>query len=368
MTISRRDFVRVAAGLTAAGLGGATSGMAQSEEKKQTAPAARSNPILISSANGVRACNRAFELIQQGTHPLDAVVAGINIVEDDPKDHSVGYGGLPNEDGVVELDSCVMDGPTHKCGAVGALRNIRNPSAVAAVVMRRTDHVLIVGEGALRFAVAHGFKEENLLTDEAREIWLRWKETHSEDDDWIRPEADIEADRMKKEGSARGKIAGPEFTWGTITCMALTPGGDLAGCTSTSGLSYKIAGRVGDSPIIGAGLYVDNEVGAAGSTGRGEANLQNCSSFMIVEFMRQGRTPEEACLEMLRRIGKNAEPRLRDKEGRVDFGLNFYALRKDGLFGGATFWGSSEMSVHDGTKCGKIRLPSLYGERPEAKG
>ena len=358
--ISRRDFVRAAAGLAAAGLGGARSGMAQSETQNRTAESTRDKTIVISSGNGVRACERAFELIGQGVHPLDAVVQGINIIENDPDDHSVGYGGLPNEDGVVELDSCVMDGPTHKAGAVASLRNIRNPSSVAAVVMRRTDHVLLVGEGALRFARAHGFKEENLLTDKAREIWLRWKETHSNKDDWIHPEANLEAARWKKEGS--------EFTWGTITCMALTPTGHLAGCTSTSGLSYKIPGRVGDSPILGAGLYVDNEVGAAGSTGRGEANLQNCSCFMVVEFMRQGRTPEEACQEMLRRVAHKTEPRLMDNAGRPNYGLNFYAVRKDGLFGGATFWGPSEMSVHDGATCVKIRLPALYGDMPQAKG
>ena len=375
MAITRRDFVRTAAGVAAAGMGGATIGMAQSAtqseiqaERNPTPATPPSTPILISSGNGMRACNCAFELIQQGLHPLDAVVKGINIVEDDPNDHSVGYGGLPNEDGVVELDSCVMDGLTHKAGAVAALRNIRNPSSVAAVVMRRTDHVLLAGEGALRFAKAHGFKEEDLLTDKAREIWLRWKETHSEDDDWIHLEANVEAARHKNAGVARRPAEGPEFTWGTITCMALAPNGHLAGCTSTSGLSYKIPGRVGDSPILGAGLYVDNGVGACGSTGRGEANLQNCSSFMVVEFMRQGMPPEQACMEMLKRIAKTTEPRLRDKDGHPDFGLNFYALRKDGLFGGATMWGKSAMSVHDGTYCRKIELPALCGDRPEAVG
>lgn len=359
MSITRRDFVLTAAGVAAAGMGGATGGMIQSEHKEGN-QAESTLPILISSGNGIPACNRAFELIRQGMHPLDAVVRGVNVVEDDPNDNSVGYGGLPNEEGVVELDACVMDGPTHKAGAVAGLRNIRNPSSVATLVMRRTDHVLLVGEGALRFAKAHGFKEEELLTEEARKIWLRWKETHSDDDDWIHPEADVEAARWKKEGK--------EFTWGTITCLALAPGGRLAGCTSTSGLSYKIPGRVGDSPILGAGLYVDNEVGAAGSTGRGEANLVNCSSFMIVEFMRQGMTPESACLEMLKRIAGKTEPRLRDKAGRAEFGLNFYALRKDGLFGGASLWGQCEMAVHDGKKCGKVPLPSLYGDKTEPRG
>ena len=364
MTISRRDFVRTAAGVAAVGLTGtATSESHANQEQDQTRPSRSSGnggPVIISSGNGVDACNKAFEQIESGSHPLDAVVSGINIVENDPTDHSVGYGGLPNEDGVVELDSCVMDGPTHKAGAVAGLRNMANPSTVAALVMRRTDHVLLVGEGALRFAKAHGFKEQELLTDEARRIWLKWKESHSNHDDWISTAEDPTI--------AFGPYESPEFTYGTITCMALTKSGNLAGCTSTSGLSYKIPGRVGDSPIIGAGLYVDNEVGACGSTGRGEANLQNCSSFMIVEYMRAGMAPEQACLEMLKRISKKAEPRLRDENGHPNFGLTFYAVRKDGLYGGATMWEGGHMSVHDGKKCRQIRLPSLCGPRPDAVG
>lgn len=378
MTITRRDFVRTAAGLAAVGFGGSATAAAQKAQKWQVSRGSGAGPILVSSANGVPACNQAVELIKAGRSPLDAIVAGINIVEDNPEDHSVGYGGLPNEEGVVELDSCVMDGPTHKAGAVAGLRNIRNPSSVALQVMRRTDHVLLVGEGALRFAKAHGFKEQELLTDEAREIWLRWKGSHSDHDDWLAPEAEKEeAARWKKKatGSAAQdphavpvpffskKEQDAEFTYGTITCMACTGAGDLAGCTSTSGLSYKIPGRVGDSPIIGAGLYVDNEVGACGSTGRGEANLQNCSCFMIVEFMRSGMTPEEACLAMLQRVADKTEPRLRDEKGKPNYGLTFYSVRKDGVFGGAAMWGEARMTVHDGTKCRTIKLPSLCGVR-----
>jgi N4-(beta-N-acetylglucosaminyl)-L-asparaginase len=299
-----------------------------------------------------------MELIRQGSDPLDAVVAGINLVEDDPDDHSVGYGGLPNEDGVVELDSCVMHGPTHKAGAVAALRNIRNPSSVAALVMRRTDHVLLVGEGALRFAKAHGFEEQELLTDEARRIWLKWKETHSDLDDWLHPEVGEGAIRWEREEAL-------EFTYGTISCMALTAAGDLAGCTSTSGLSYKIPGRAGDSPIIGAGLYVDNDVGACGSTGRGEANLQNCSCFMIVELMRGGMTPEQACLALLKRVADKTEPRLRDESGRPNFGLTFYAVRKDGLTGGASMRGEGKMACHDGVECRHVEIPGLYPAPPQ---
>lgn len=361
MTISRREFVQTAAGVAAVGLGGGAAGMAQLEQKQTTHEARRSGPIIISSGNGLRACDRAFELIRTGSDPLDAVVAGINIVEDDPEDHSVGYGGLPNEDGVVELDSCVMDGPTHKAGAVASLRNIRNPSSVATLVMRRTDHVLLVGEGALRFAKAHGFAEQELLTDEARQIWLKWKESHSDRDDWVYPEADAEA-------AAWNRTRDVPFTHGTITCMALTNAGDLAGCTSTSGLSYKIPGRVGDSPIIGAGLYVDNDIGACGSTGRGEANLQNCSCFMVVELMRNGMTPEQACLAMLKRAADKTEPRLRDENGKPNYGLTFYAVRKDGLVGGAAMWDRARMSVRDAQAGRRVKLPSLCGVRPEAVG
>ena len=358
MSMTRRDFMSTAAGVATVGLGGCAAGVGQVTPGKQRQPRGTGGPRVISSGNGIPACDAAMERIRQGFEPVDAVVAGVNRVEDDPEDHSVGYGGLPNEDGVVELDSCVMDGPTHKAGAVAALQNMRNPSRVALHVMRRTDHVLLVGEGALRFARAHGFKEENLLTDEAREIWLRWKESHSDKDDWLYPEANEEAARRMRE-------KGVEFTYGTISCLALNASGDLGGCTTTSGLSYKIPGRVGDSPIIGAGLYVDNEIGACGSTGRGEANLQNCSCFMVVEFMRQGMTPDEACLAMLKRVAEKTEPRLRNEKGQPNFGLIFYALRKDGLFGGATMWGEAKMSVNDGTASRLVELPYLCGVRPK---
>jgi N4-(beta-N-acetylglucosaminyl)-L-asparaginase len=348
MSLSRREFLETAAGVAAVGLG---AGSRAAASQPADPPPGRNGPLAISSANGVRACEKAVDLIRAGQHPLDAIVAGINIVEDDPKDHSVGYGGLPNEDGVVQLDSCVMDGPTHKAGAVAALERIRNPSSVALRVLRRTDHVLLVGAGALRFARAHGFPEQELLTDEAREIWLKWKESHSEDDDWLAPPA--------AEKAARG-LDGAEFTYGTISCMALTAAGDLAGCTSTSGLSYKIPGRVGDSPIIGAGLYVDNEVGACGSTGRGEANLQNLTSFLVVELMRSGQTPEEASLNALRRVDQHTEPRLRDKQGKPSYGLMLYAIRKDGLVGGASLRGSGKMAFHDGDACQHVEIPALH--------
>ncbi len=315
-------------------------------------PAGKS--VVIASANGQGACARAMEILQAGGDPVDAAVEGVSLVENDPNDHSVGYGGLPNENGVVELDACVMHGPTHKGGGVAALQRVKNASQVARLVMRRTDHVLLVGDGALQFARAHGFKEEELLTDKARQIWLKWKESHSGKDDWIHIEADVEARRrMERDGI--------EFTHGTISCMALTAGGDLGGCTTTSGLSYKIPGRVGDSPILGAGLFVDNEVGACGSTGRGEANLINCSSFLVVELMRNGQSPSDACLTALKRVADRTESRLRDEHSYPNYQLKLYAVRKDGVVGGAVMRGKGRMAVHDE---GGFRLDELRGVFP----
>ena len=307
---------------------------------------------VISSGNGAEATRKAYEMIAAGSDPIDAVVAGVAIVEDDPRDTSVGYGGLPNERGIVELDAAVMHGPTHHAGAVASLQNIRHPAQVALQVMRRTDHVLLVGAGALDFARAHGFPEENLLTDHSRKIWLRWKETMSEKDDWL-PDAnekdpDVGAFFQKNtillsEGSRR-RFRRPT---GTIHCSAIAVNGDISCTTTTSGMAFKIPGRVGDSPIIGAGLYCDNEVGSCGSTGRGEANLQNLSSFAGVELMRNGASPEEAGMEILRRVAKTTESRLRDADGRPDFGLNFYFIAKDGRHAGVTMWGPEKFSITD---------------------
>lgn len=300
----------------------------------------KGGPVAISSGNGLRATEKAMELLKAGADPLDAAIAGVNIIEDDPNDITVGLGGLPNEEGVVELDASVMHGPTHDAGAVASLRGIRNPSKVAKLVMTRSDHVLLVGEGALRFAKAHGFKEEELLTEKARKIWLYWKETLSDKDDWFPPK-DEEIDE---------EIRNYFRTYGTITCLCLDSKGDLGGVTTTSGLAFKIPGRVGDSPIIGAGLYVDNDVGAAGSTGRGEANILNVGAHTVVEFMRNGMTPEEACLKTLERVvyTNKKQGYLHDEKGRPKFNLNFYAVRKDGLYGAASIWSGSKYAVHDG--------------------
>ena len=340
-SMKRREFLKSATLAGAAALvGNSVPGMSEIQAQSKTTI----RPVVISSANGLKATARAMELIQQGVDALDAVVAGVNIVEDDPNDHSVGLGGLPNEDGVVELDSSVMHGPTGRGGAVASIRNIKNPSKVAKMVMERSDHVLLVGEGALRYAVAHGFKEENLLTDEARAIWLRWKESLSKEDDWLPPH-DINTVDI---GEGPRKF---ERITGTINCNAIDLKGNISGVTTTSGLGFKIPGRVGDSPILGAGLYVDNEVGAAGSTGRGEANLLACSSVMIVEYMRQGKTPEEACLLACKRVANQTrERRLLDDQGRPNFNVNFYAISRNGTYGGAAIWSGSRFAVNTGEK------------------
>ncbi len=316
----------------------------------------------ISSANGLEATKLAYRRILSGDDPLDAVVAGVALVEADPNDTSVGYGGLPNELGVVELDAAVMHGPTHSAGAVAALQGIKHPAQVAVKVLRRTDHVLLVGKGALKFAQAHGFQPENLLTERARKIWLKWKETLSDKDDWIAPaEADKDvADFFLRHSvpvaggeHRRGdmRIAGQRRRFvrptGTIHCAGLNANGDVSCTTTTSGLAFKIPGRVGDSPIIGAGLYCDNEVGSCGSTGRGEANLQNMCSFAAVELMRQGASPEEAGMEVLKRVAKTTPDYLRDDKGRPEFGLNFYILARDGRHAGVAMWGPARFAVTD---------------------
>jgi N4-(beta-N-acetylglucosaminyl)-L-asparaginase len=344
-SMNRRHFFKTTA---AAGLG-SMLGTALRQTGRAAEPESPVRPIVISSANGLHPSAKAMEMIQGGADALDAVIAAVNIVEDNPHDHSVGLGGLPNEDGVVELDASVMHGPTGEGGGVAALQNIRNPSKVARVVMERSDHVLLVGEGALRFAKAHGFKEEQLLTDEAREIWLRWKENLSNHDDWLPPHRAEDRDvGMNLKALARHH--------GTINCNAIDLRGGVSGCTTTSGLAFKIPGRVGDSPILGAGLYVDNDVGAAGSTGRGEANLLACSCALIVEYMRQGKSPEEACLMACQRIaGQTRVKRLLDAKGRPNFDVAFYAIARRGGFGGASIWSGAQFVVNTGEKESRLQ-------------
>lgn len=344
-TINRRAFLSA----TAIGLGATALGASPPK------PIGMKRPVVVSSANGLRTVEKAMELIRAGADPLDAAIAGVAIVEADPLDRSVGYGGMPNEDGVVELDAAVMHGPTHGGGAVASIRNIMHPAAVARLVMKRTDHCLLVGEGALRFARQHGFPEENLLTEDSRKIWLHWKETNSPNDDRI-PPPDDELDPVVREFFGIRKT-------GTIHCSALDTHGDLGCVTTTSGLYYKIPGRVGDSPILGAGLYLDNVVGSAGSTGRGEANLLNLSSYLIVEGMRKGLHPKDAALEACKRISEtNKSPRLRDAKGRPNFNVTFYCVDKQGRFAGASLWGGGKMAVHDGDSARLVDCTPLFDE------
>jgi N4-(beta-N-acetylglucosaminyl)-L-asparaginase len=340
--INRRDFFRTgaAAGL-AASLAGESplTGFAQSKG---------SRPVVVSSANGLKATAKAMEMMRAGADTLDAVVAGVNIVEDDPKDMSVGYGGLPNEEGVVELDASVMHGPTKRAGAVASLRNIKNPSKVAKLILERTDHLLLVGHGALRFALAHGFKEEDLSTEESRAIWLKWKETMSDRDAWgpglaapdtPQQQSLLYKGAMKQEeilALAADVIAHPPT--GTINCIAVNERGDISGTTTTSGLAFKIPGRVGDSPIIGCGLFVDNEVGAAGSTGRGEECIKINGAHTVVEMMRKGMSPTEAALEACKRVAASYNGNMAKLK---KFNVNFYALNKNGEYGAAALWGYS---------------------------
>lgn len=355
--IDRRTFL--AAGATAAVplMLKSTPASAATTRGDWRREARRAGPVVISSGNGLPAVTRAMEELLRGADPVDAVVAGVTLVEDDPGDMSVGYGGLPNEAGVVQLDASVMHGPSHKAGAVAAIENIRNPAQVALRVMRRTDHVLIVGAGALAFAKAHGFKEENLLTERAREAWLKWKENLNTDDDWLNEEQHLERD-------ARAEMAeqlGIPWHYGTIHCAALSSAGDVGACTTTSGLSYKIPGRVGDSPIVGAGMFVDNEVGAAGATGRGEAVIQSCGAFQTVQHMAAGLEPREACLKTLQWIADHTKRRsLLTGAGRPNFNVTMYALRKDGKWGSACMLPGGSFTLHDGTEAKRLRSTPLF--------
>jgi len=334
---SRRSFFACAAG---AGMGAGVAGLSwAAEEPAAGGPGTgRGMPVVIASENGLRSTARAMELIREGKDTLEAAIAGVNIVEEDPEDTSVGYGGLPNEEGVVELDASVMHGPTWSAGAVAALQKIKTPSSVAELVRTRTDHVLITGEGALRFAIAHGFEPVNLLTERARKEWLTWKESLSDKDDWLTP----------AEADAKAKVRRPT---GTINCLALNAKGEISGVTSTSGLAFKLPGRVGDSPIISAGLYVDNDVGGAGATGRGEAVLIAGGSRIVVENMKRGMAPREAIRDVLERIARQTrEPRLLDAEGRPAFDVKLYALDRAGRFASGSLWSGSRFAAHDGAR------------------
>ena len=348
MTLSRRRLLGTAAVAAAA------------SKALRAAPAA-ARPVAISSSNGLRAVERAVKGMSGGEDPLDAAIAGVNIVEDDPKDMTVGYGGVPNEEGVVQLDSCVMHGPTARAGAVASLEGVKNPSRVAKLVMESTDHILLVGPGARHFATMNGFAVENLLTEKARKVWLFWKQNLSDKDKWLEPDPEHYPVEVREFID--------EFGWdefrkpqrgGTIHVSACDARGDLAGCTSTSGLFFKMPGRVGDSPIIGAGCFTDNDVGSAGSTGRGEANILVGGGHLTVEFMRQGKHPRDACLMTLERIAKTTkEKRLLTPQRRPAFAISFYAVNKAGQYG------SASMYSHDVGKRRQFAVADASGARKE---
>ena len=365
---SRRKFLgSAAAGIGAVALGPHLGPAAQAREanatRQQGGGVARraAPPVSVASGNGVAAVTKAVEVLRGGGDTLDAVLAGVETVELDPKDNSVGYGGLPNERGEVELDASVMHGPTRRAGAVASLRGVKTPSKVARAVMEHTDHILIVGQGAREFATAMGFGDENLLTEESRVAWLRWKETLSNTDKWgpspftpapaspageSRPAPPSASLRLAEE-YVRGDTRRRDelLAWadevarrpptGTINCLALDRNFDLSGVTTTSGLAWKIPGRVGDSPLIGCGLYVDNEVGGAGSTGRGEEVIYANGARTVVEYMKRGMSPEQACLEALKLIAARYG---NDREKLRDIDVNFYALNKRGEYAGAAIW------------------------------
>jgi N4-(beta-N-acetylglucosaminyl)-L-asparaginase len=341
--MNRREFVRAT---TAAGLASTPHILTAQGPTVMTPKAVK--PVVVASANGnffknggpVTCVELAFSLIAKGGDVLDAVIAGVNIPENDPDDTSVGYGGLPNADGVVQLDACCMHGSKKRAGGVACLEGVRTPSLVARAVMNETDHHLLVGAGAQAFARNMGFTiEADLNTERSRKAWLEWKR-RTDPRHYLRPEDRQSANQeVLRELIAEGLVSARPF-WGTINCNGIGPTGDICGVTTTSGLAWKIPGRVGDSPILGAGLYVDGAIGAAGSTGRGEANLFNLSSYLIVEGLRRGLHPKDAGLEALKRIKANTvEKRLRKPNGDPNFNINFYVLNTKGEYAGVGMYG-----------------------------
>ncbi len=319
-------------------------------------------PVAVASKNGLEAVGRAVRGMEAGMPPVDAAVHGVAVVEADPEDVTVGYGGLPNSDGVVQLDACCMDGPTMRAGAVAALEGFKHPAQVALEVMRRTTRVLLVGEGAARFAESVGFPTEDLLTERSRKIWLYWKGQMSAVDDWVAPTELIEDPDIQW----YIKEFGPIPPTGTINLCAVNADGNLGGSTTTSGLFFKIPGRVGDSPLIGAGLFVDNEVGAAGSTGRGESVIEIAGAHTVVELMRGGASPRDACLGALDRLVRATRVEyLLDAQGRPTFDVKFYAVNKAGDAAGAAIWAGAEYAVCRGGEAPTLKpCASLYPIKP----
>jgi N4-(beta-N-acetylglucosaminyl)-L-asparaginase len=394
MTFSRRDFVKTSLlGAVAGGVAsGAISSLAQSARQGHASENdSAKRPIIICANNGHAYVEAAYAFLKSGGDTLEAGVRVVKGPEDDPNDDSVGLGGLPNEEGVVELDACCMHGPTRRAGSVGAVRNIKNVSIVAKAVMEHTGHVMLVGEGAERFAVAMGLPRENLLTDRSRKIWMLWKEFNSDRDWWgpgiadphwqapapgSRPRADLLRDRidqLKQRAADLGieqefllsavrRVLFPPT--GTIHCSVLNEKGEMSGITTTSGLAFKLPGRCGDSPIIGAGCYTDQDVGSAGATGSGEENIKVAGAHTIVENMRHGMSPQEAGIDALKRIVRNYNGDM-NKLRFMD--MIYYVLRKDGAYAGVSLWegysagNPHKFAVHDGTLRSEVATPLLKG-------
>lgn len=369
--MNRRTFVRTTVGATlAVSTPRPLFGQAPNVMSVRTP-----KPVVIASANGNKFKNggdmtcveKAFALMTQGADVLDALIAGVNIVELDPLDTSVGFGGLPNADGVVQLDACCMHGPRKRAGGVACLEGVRTPANVAKAVMEQTDHHLLVGHGAQVFARNMGFKiEDDLNTEESRRLWLEWKR-RIDPKHYLDPQKRAEASsRIMNDMVAEG-LVDRQHIYGTINCNGVNAKGEICGVTTTSGLAWKIPGRVGDSPILGAGLYVDGEIGAAGSTGRGEANLFGLSSFLIIENMRRGMHPKDAGIEACRRIKAHTiEKRLLNSRGEPNFNINFYALNAKGEYAGVAMYAEkSEFAVctEDGPKT--LASEALLQGKPE---
>ena len=345
-SVSRREFLGTAA-LAAAG-----TALPESVHASPAAPWVRKSRaakfVAVASTNGIRGIKLAVELMTRGTDTLDAGVEGVKIQELDPKDNSVGYGGLPNEEGVVQLDASCTHGPSKRAGAVACLEGIKTPSEVARLVLKYTNHILLVGEGAKRFALSYGFKEEDLLTQESREAWLRWRANRGAQDDWVNMD-------QKTPPMARPS--------GTINLNLVNEKGEISSITTTSGLAWKIPGRAGDSPIVGAGQYTDGQIGAAGSTGLGEANIMVCGGFLTVEHMRQGMKPADACLATLKRLVAMTPPRLLDPQGRPTFQIQFYAVNKAGDYGCGALYPTRYVACDDANGARELDGAHLYEQR-----
>jgi N4-(beta-N-acetylglucosaminyl)-L-asparaginase len=408
--MKRRDFISglaVTSAALAAGQAAKSGDTSQSKDAQQNLKVPRVTPaktIMISSANGITSrgnhLEAGYQKLKAGADTLEAAIVTVSGPENDPEDDSVGLGGLPNEDCVVELDSCCMHGPSRRAGSVGGVRDIKNVASLARTVMEHTGHVMLVGEGATRFAVLMGFPKENLLTEHSRKIWQLWKEYHS-DRDWWGPgladpnfkfPAGLETSSLENRSledrsqpiqrlyALAAEIGIPEERrmdaiqkvldppTGTINCSALNEKGEMSSVTTTSGLAWKLAGRCGDSPVIGAGCYCDQEVGAAGATGSGEENIKVAGAHTIVENMRHGMSPEEAGMDALKRIARNYN---NDMSKLIYVSMHYYILRKDGVYAGVTMWsGSAEhparFAVADGTGVARHEVAkALYQGNPK---